>query len=63
MVRMAAEKYDAVFLPLHDMLNDAVEAGDYDKITTDGTHLTVEGAHIISEKWLATTANWPDKKS
>jgi len=63
MVRMAAEKYDAVFLPLHDMLNDAVEAGDYDKITTDGTHLTVEGAQIIAEKWLATTANWLDKKS
>ena len=61
MIRMAAEKYDAVFIPLHDALNDAV-AGDYDKITTDGTHLTTEGARIVAEKWMSAAANWLDKK-
>jgi len=77
MAKEAAEKYDALFVPLHDVLNDAVSAymeqnirgGQqmpvsrmYEKITTDGTHLTVEGARIVAEKWLEATANWLDKK-
>lgn len=61
MAKEVADKYEAVFLPLHDMLNEAVEARDYWKITTDGTHLTVEGARIVAEKWLLATANWLDK--
>lgn len=60
--RTAAEKYEAVFVPLHDELNRAVVDGDYDKITTDGTHLTEEGARIVAEKWLDATANWLDKR-
>ena len=52
MAKKAAEKYDAVFVPLHDALNQAVVAGDYDKITTDGTHLTEAGAAVVAEKWL-----------
>lgn len=77
MAKEAAEKYNALFVPLHDVLNGAVSvymeqninAGQqmpvsrlYEKITTDGTHLTTEGARIVAEKWLEATANWLDKK-
>ena len=61
MVKEIADKYESVFLPLHDMLNEAVNEEDYGKITTDGTHLTEEGARIVAEKWLDATANWLDK--
>lgn len=60
MARKAAEKYDAVFVPLHDVLN---ERKDYEKLTTDGTHLTMDGARIVAEKWLFATANWLDKNA
>lgn len=62
MAREAAEKHDALFVPLHDVLNEAAVAVGYDKITTDGTHLTIEGARIVAEKWLVETSNWLDKK-
>ena len=66
MTQCVAEKNGALFLPLHDVLQDAVEKAEtarigYEKITTDGTHLTMEGARILAEKWLAATANWLDK--
>lgn len=52
--RAAAEKYGAVFVPLHEELNDAVKFAGYayEKITVDGIHLTEEGAGIVAEKWL-----------
>ena len=52
MAKKAAEKYNGVFVPLHDLLNEAVIAGDYEKVTTDGTHLTEAGASIVAGKWL-----------
>lgn len=61
MARTAAEKYKAAFLPLHDTLAEKAKEKGYEKITTDGTHLTAEGAAVIAEKWLAATANWLDK--
>ena len=63
MAKVAAENYGALFVPLHDMLNEAVVEGGYDAITTDGTHLTVEGARIVAQKWLAVTRNWLDKNA
>lgn len=63
MAREAAEKYEALFVPLHDVLNEAAIAVGYDKITTDGTHLTIDGACIVAEKWLAETSNWLDKRA
>jgi len=63
LVRGAAEKYDALFIPLHDVLNDAVVGDNYGRITTDGTHLTVDGASIVAEKWLAEASNWLDKRA
>lgn len=62
MAKRAAEKCNAMFVPLHDMLNEAAEESGYEKITTDGTHLTMEGARIVAEKWLTATANWLDKQ-
>ena len=63
MAKVATENYGALFVPLHDMLNEAVVEGGYDAITTDGTHLTVEGARIVAQKWLAVTRNWLDKNA
>lgn len=62
MAKCAAEKCNVMFVPLHDMLNEAAEESGYEKITTDGTHLTMEGARIVAEKWLTATANWLDKQ-
>ena len=62
MARMAAEKYGARFVPLHDILMEKAVKEGYEKITTDGTHLTTGGASVIAEKWLDVTANWLDKQ-
>jgi len=59
--KVTAGKYEAVFVPLHDLLNEVAEKYGYEKITTDGTHLTVDGARIVAEKWMDVTRNWLDK--
>lgn len=51
--REIAGECGAVFLPLHDRLNQAAEESGYDAITTDGTHLTQAGAGVVAEAWLA----------
>ena len=61
MARNAAIKYNAVFIPLHDDLNDAAIKYGYDKITADGTHLENLGAKIVAEKWMKEARNWLDK--
>ena len=63
MVRITAEKQGAAFLPLHDILQKEAEEKGYEVITTDGTHLTKEGAWIVAEKWIEATANWLDKNA
>lgn len=50
--REVAEKYGAFFLPLHDRLNEEAEKRGYSAITTDGIHLTIDGARIIADEWL-----------
>ena len=62
LAQKAADKYAAVFVPLHDCLNEAAREYGYEKITTDGTHLAPDGARIVAEKWLEATANWLDKR-
>ena len=62
MAEEAAHKYDAIFLPLHDILTEEAEKNGIDHVSTDGTHLTTGGAAVIAEKWLAVTANWLDKQ-
>lgn len=63
MAKEAACKYGAIFLPLHDLLNEAAQEYGYEKITIDGTHLTVDGARIVAEKWMNATRNWLDKNA
>lgn len=71
MACLAAAKYEALFVPLHDVLNETVKQigvqedirKAYDLITTDGTHLTMKGACIVAEKWLHAASNWLDKKA
>lgn len=48
----AAEKYGAFFVPLHDKLNSAAQKRGYDAITTDGIHLTADGAQLVAEEWM-----------
>lgn len=63
MARRATEKYDALFLPLHDdLLKEAIRQG-YENVTTDGTHLAPGGARFVAEKWLDATRNWLDKNA
>ena len=50
--RRAAEKYGAVFLPLHDRLNEVAREIGYYAVTTDGIHLTERGAHIVADEWI-----------
>lgn len=47
-----AQKAGAVFLPLHDRLNQVAEEEGYDAVTTDGTHLTRYGAEIAAKEWV-----------
>lgn len=52
-VEKLAAEFDAVFVPLQDVLNEAAEkAGDKFKILWDGVHPTLVGAQIISDQWL-----------
>ena len=63
MAEETARKYNAIFLPLHDILTEEAEKNGIDYISTDGTHLTAVGAEIVAGKWLEATANWLDKRS
>ena len=52
-VKKLAAEFDAVFVPLQNVLeNAAVEAKDNLKILRDGVHPTLVGAQIISDQWL-----------
>ena len=63
MVEEIALKYGAKFLPLHDYLNEKAMEKSVDYITTDGIHLTAQGAELLAGKWLEEIANWLDKSS
>ena len=52
MVSDLTEKFSASFVALHDMLNASALNLGYEKITTDGIHLTENGARIVAEKWM-----------
>lgn len=46
-----ARKYHTQCILLHDRLTAEAEKHGYGKITTDGIHLTVEGAEIVAGEW------------
>lgn len=48
----AARKCGAVFVPLHEQLNQEAQKDGYDAITVDGTHLTENGARILARIWM-----------
>lgn len=52
MERETAEKYGARFLPLQDRLNEEARRRGYAAVTTDGIHLTREGAGLVADEWL-----------
>lgn len=47
-----AEKYHADFLALQDMIILKAEKAGYERVTTDGIHLTEYGNEIIAGAWL-----------
>jgi len=54
-VRKLAKEFNAVFVPLQQVLSEAAErAGDNLKILRDGVHPTLTGSQIIADQWLKT---------
>lgn len=51
-IRMLAKKHHAVFLPLHDRLQEEAKKFGFGTVTTDGIHLTEYGAKVVAEEWL-----------
>lgn len=49
LISALAKKYNLAFIPLHDVLNQAAEKEGYDRITTDGIHLTAHGHQILTD--------------
>jgi lysophospholipase L1-like esterase len=45
-----SQKYDAVFVPLQDDLNQEASLHGMSAITEDGIHLTRQGHRILAEK-------------
>ncbi len=50
--REIAEKYDATFIPLQSMFNEAVKMAPPKYWTADGVHPSIAGASLISQAWL-----------
>ena len=52
-VKKLAAEFDAVFVPLQNVLEKAAaKANDNLKILRDGVHPTLAGAQIIADQWL-----------
>ena len=51
-VKKLAEKHNAVFVPLQDVFDKALERAEGSHWLSDGVHPTVAGAKLISERWL-----------
>lgn len=49
--KAVAEKYNAVFVPLQDILDDYAKDNDIFDVTWDGIHPTVLGHHLIAKRW------------
>ncbi|MGI6095218.1 MAG: SGNH/GDSL hydrolase family protein [Lachnospiraceae bacterium] len=51
-VHKLSRNYGAEFIYLHDRLNETAQKQGYDKITTDGIHLTEAGHQILADAVL-----------
>lgn len=48
-IQKLSRNYGAVFVPLHDRLNEAAKKQGYEAVTTDGIHLTETGHTLLCE--------------
>ena len=51
-VKQIATDYGAVFVPLQDVLNEAVEKLGFDNVRADGVHPNAGGAKLIANEWI-----------
>lgn len=51
-VKNIAEKYNLIFIPLQDVLNEAGAKEGAKNILSDGVHPTAKGHEIIKNEWL-----------
>lgn len=56
-----AEKYDAVFLPLHQEFRREAARSGTASMTTDGIHLTDRGNQMLARLWLAACSSFLSK--
>jgi len=52
-VRELAEKYQAIFVPLQQLFNEACERAEASFWIYDGVHPTAAGHQLIADQWLA----------
>lgn len=50
--RELAEKYDAIFVPFWDALEEAQKTVSVDDLTEDCVHLTARGNYVLAQCWL-----------
>ncbi|MCR8659766.1 SGNH/GDSL hydrolase family protein [Paenibacillus endoradicis] len=51
-VRQLAQQYNAVFVPLQDVFDDAAKRTSAEAWLWDGIHPTVAGHYLLAERWL-----------
>ena len=51
-VKQLAAEFDAVFVPLQEMFNEACKRADAEYWIYDGVHPTAAGHRLIAEQWL-----------
>lgn len=54
-VRRLAEKYDAIYLPVREILEEASHRLPLERLTPDGIHLAPAGNEIVARAWLEAT--------
>ncbi|HEY9566408.1 MAG TPA: SGNH/GDSL hydrolase family protein [Nocardioides sp.] len=52
-VRLLADEYDALFVPLHDAFTTAAQERDPAELVIDGVHPAPAGHDLIAEQWLS----------
>ena len=61
-VKEIAKEYDAYFLPLQEVLEEATAKANPDTYLYDGIHPTAAGAKLIADEWLKLFHEKIDKK-
>lgn len=52
--RTISKMHDAEFIPLHDKLIKEAEIFGFETVTSDGIHLTRNGAKVVANEWVKT---------